>query len=86
MAGDNLHEVLQVLRRELGLDEDVLQRMDEVIRREYGATRVYIAAHRKRRRLQQIESAAPDEEARRIADRLGITDRHARRLIRMVRD
>lgn len=86
MSGDNLHELLQVLRRELGLDEDVIQRMDEVIRREYGATRMYIAARRKRRWLQQIEQSDPEEEARGIADRIGVSERHARRLIRLARD
>lgn len=83
--GDNLHELLDLVRRELGIGDDVIARMDEVIRREHGATRVYIAARKKRRQLQALQSMAAELENGDVADRLGVSDRQARRLVRLFR-
>lgn len=61
--------------------DTIWQRFEAVIRRDFGTTRPYIAAHRKRQNLQQLETliAAGNEETdAQLARRLGVSERRVR--------
>lgn len=87
MAGDNLLDMIDAARRSMpDIPEDVWQRFEAVIRRDFGTERVYIAAHKKRQNLDQIQQLqqqaaahgdAPESTAQ-LAKRLGVTERRAR--------
>ncbi|HRQ47780.1 MAG TPA: hypothetical protein PK725_12575 [Rhodocyclaceae bacterium] len=82
MAGDaNLTEILANARRALpDVPPAVWQQIESYLRAHYGTSRVYIEAHKKRRQLEEIERAGPGAEAQCLADMLGVSVRHARRL------
>lgn len=82
MASDaNLTEVLATARRSLpDVPDHVWQQIEQFLRVQYGTSRVYIEARKKRRQLDAIERAGPDADANRLAEILGVTVRQARNL------
>ena len=85
MPGDNLAEILALVREEANLDADTTQRVELIIRDRWGGTAYYIGAKRKRSYLEQLRALPSGLTNEEIAERLGITDRHARRLRRLLR-
>lgn len=84
VPGDDLSEILDLARREIeGVPDDVWLQLDGLIRRAFGTQRIYIAAQRKRQRLEQLaqlQQAEVAADTQRLAQVMGVTPRHARRL------
>jgi hypothetical protein len=81
VAGDDLSQILDLARREIDdVPDEVWQRFDSLIRRAFGTQRIYIAAHRKKQHLEQLQQAADDVDTQRIAQMLGVTPRRVRQL------
>lgn len=87
MAGDVLLELLAEVRKHApDLPADRLTAIELAIRGVYGGDAHYIARHRKRTHLEALELAmAQDLEmtAQQLADMLGVSVRHAKRLRRL---
>lgn len=78
---DDLREVLEQARRDCPeIPAHAWERIARSIRANFGASRIYVAAHHKRTHLDQLAEMDADATAEAIADKLGITVRHARRL------
>lgn len=78
MAGDSLREIIEAARQSMpDVPPDVWARFEATVRSEFGATRIYIAAHRKRQNLRAMEQSA-DETDQQTAQRLGVTERRVR--------
>ena len=81
MSGDSLREIIETARQALPeVPEDVWDRFEAAVRREHGATRIYIAAHTKRRLLREIAAPAAEEDAAALALRLGVSVRRVQQL------
>ncbi len=81
MAGDSLREIIETARQALPeVPADVWDRFEAAVRREHGATRIYIAAHTKRRLLREIAAASAEEDAAALALRLGVSVRRVQQL------
>lgn len=81
MAGDDLSQILELARRELDdVPDEVWARFDSLVRRAFGTQRIYIAAHRKRQHLEQLQAAADNVDTQRIAQMLGVSERRVRQL------
>lgn len=79
MSGDALREILDAARlAQPDVPAEVWTQMEATIRRHFGATRVYIAAHRKRQNLNAVEASPQGESATAMARRLGVTERRLR--------
>lgn len=86
MAGDNLREIIDAARLSLpDAPADFWERFEATVRRNFGATRVYIAAHRKRQHLDALAVASPDETGAHLAQRLGVTERRVRQYKQLMR-
>lgn len=85
MRGDSLSDLLALVRAEVGLDHDTTQRLDLVIRDRFGGAEIYVQRRRKRTRLDQLQALPDGLGDDDIARRLGISERHARRLRQLVR-
>lgn len=83
MAGDNLKEIIEAARREMpDVPDHVWAAFERITRQSFGAQRVYIASHKKRRRLEALQEAQRTQDeitAQEVAKVLGVTVRHARR-------
>ena len=55
------------------------------MRREHGATRIYIAVHSKRRLLREIAEPSPAEDSEALARRLGVSVRRVQQLRQLLR-
>ena len=81
MAGDSLREIIETARQSMpDVPADVWDRFEAAVRREHGATRIYIAAHTKRRLLREIAAPAAEEDAAALALRLGVSVRRVQQL------
>jgi hypothetical protein len=84
MAGDVVRQLLDIARADLpGVPEEKWQAIEQAMRGELGGAAGYIARHAKGTHLARLEAAAAvDSEMthRQVADLLGVSVRHARRL------
>lgn len=81
MAGDTLKEILEIARREMGdVPPEVWARLEGLIRLNFGAQRVYIAAHKKSRHLEALAAADGAADAERLAQMLNLSPRRVRQL------
>jgi len=81
VSGDSLREIIETARQALPeVPADVWDRFEAAVRREHGATRIYIAAHTKRRLLREIAAPAAEEDAAAPAPRLGVSVRRVQQL------
>ncbi len=84
MSGDSLLEIIAAARLQMpDVPDDVWRRFETAVRTEFGATRVYIAAHKKRRLLREIAMAETEQSTADIAKRLGISQRRVQQLRRL---
>lgn len=82
-SGDSLREILDMARRELpDVPADVWSRLEGLIRNNFGTERIYIAAQRKRQKLDALAQADQAAGVDALAQMLGVSVRHARRLKR----
>lgn len=83
-SGDRLREILELAKRELpDVPADVWERMEGVIRMNFGTERIYIAAHRKRSHLEQLAQADQNTDIERLSQMLGVSPRRVRQLRRL---
>lgn len=81
MAGDSLREIIETARQALPeVPADVWERFEAAVRSNHGATRIYIAAHSKRRLLREIATPIPAEDTEALALRLGVSVRRVQQL------
>jgi hypothetical protein len=79
--GDDLSEIIALARRQMpDIPDEAWGRLERIIRGDYGATRIYIAAHRKRKHLEAMVSAAGEEDSARLSDMLGVSVRRVQQL------
>ncbi len=82
--GDTLKEILALARQELPeIPQEVLDRLEKIIRANYGTQRIYIAAHKKRRHLEALSAADGNRDADALADILGVSVRRVQQLKRL---
>ncbi|HPA92239.1 MAG TPA: hypothetical protein PLN35_20990 [Quisquiliibacterium sp.] len=90
MAGDNLLEIIAAARAEMPeIPASAWERFEAVVRRQFGAQRVYVAARRKREQLRVIEQSVAQEQAadkRRLAAELGVSVRRINQLLVLCRE
>lgn len=90
MAAANLLEIIAAARAEMPeIPASAWERFEAVVRRQFGAQWVYVAARRKREHLRVIEqSLAQDQGAdkRRLADDLGVSVRRIEQLLVLCRE
>ena len=83
-SGDRLREILELARREMpDVPTDVWERFETMTRINFGTERIYIAAHRKRAKLEALARADQNADTERLAEMLGVSPqwvRHLRRL------
>ncbi len=78
---DDLIELIEIGRKAMSsVPESEWQRFENAIRRGMGATRIYIAARRKKQHLQDIADLSGQFDDSQIALRLNITPRRLRQL------
>lgn len=81
MPGDSLSELIAIAKQSLpDVSDEEWDRFEAAVRREYGATRIYIAAHRKRRHLRELAAADQADDTETLASRLGISPRRVQQL------
>lgn len=81
MAGDNLQEVLDVLRREMpDVPIDVWARIERLASLRFPAQRIYIPAKKKRQHLEMLAAATEDQAASSVARILGVSVRRVQQL------
>lgn len=77
---DDLRDIIDLAKRELpDMPPEMWSRFERIIRANFGASRVYIAAQKKGRHLAAME-AAGDVDAARMSEVLGVTVRRVRQL------
>jgi len=90
LAAANLLEIIAAARAEMPeIPASAWERFEAVVRRQFGAQWVYVAARRKREHLRVIEqSLAQDQGAdkRRLADDLGVSVRRIEQLLVLCRE
>lgn len=80
---DDLREVLDLAKRNMDdVPPEVWARFEQLVRLNFGASRLYIASQKKGRHLALLESL-PNADADALAQKLGVSVRHARRLKRL---
>jgi hypothetical protein len=85
VAGDSLREIIETARQSMpDVPADVWDRFEAAVRREHGATRIYIAVHSKRRLLREI-AAVTAEDSEALARRLGVSVRRVQQLRQLLR-
>ena len=83
-GGDNLSEILDIARRELpDVPDHVWERFEGLIRRDFGAERIYIAARRKRSHLEALAAADQAADTEHLAQMLGLSPRRVQQLKRL---
>jgi len=82
---DDLKQIIRVARKNAPeIDNATWVRVENAIRQEFGAQRIYIAARKKKRHLDIIENAADDVDVMQLSRMLGVTVQHVRRLKKMI--
>lgn len=77
---DDLREVLDLAKRNMDdVPPEVWARFEQLVRVNFGASRLYIASQKKGRHIAQIE-ASQEENTEKISQMLGVTVQYARRL------
>lgn len=85
-SGDSLREILELARRELpDVPADVWLRLEGLIRINYGTERIYIAAQRKRQKLEALAAIDQGADTDRVAQMLGVSVRRVQQLKRLRR-
>lgn len=85
MAGDTLKEILEIARREMvDIPPEAWVRLEGLIRLNFGAQRVYIAAHKKSRHLDALAAADMAADADRLAQILKLSPRRVRQLKKLI--
>jgi len=86
---DLVADILARAQRALGFDDDVRNRVELEVRQVWGGERLYIPhesqAVRQHRNQQIIASWQRGELPANIAERMGLSSRHVRRLIKQTR-
>ena len=82
MASDaNLSALLEIARRELSdVPDDVWRRFERIARTNFGTHTLYVEAQTRQRRLEALSDADTAIDAAKLAQMLGVSVRHARRL------
>lgn len=81
---DSLGEIIDIAKRDLAdVPDHVWQRFERLVRANFGATRVYIAAHRKRAHLEALAADAADQTAQQLSEKLNLTVRRVRQLVKL---
>lgn len=82
--GDNLADLLALARSEMPeIPAAVWERFAALAAQHFGASRIYVAAGRKRRHLEAMAAADAAANAEELAALLGITPRRVRQLNRL---
>jgi len=83
-SGDNLADLLALARRDMPeIPAAVWERFAALAAAHFGASRIYVAAGRKRRHLEAIAAADAAADTETIANRLGISPSRVRQLKRL---
>lgn len=78
---DNLREILDIAKREMpDIPDEVWARFECLVRYNFGATRPYIAAQRKRAHLETLASMDEKATSEVIAEKMGISPSRVRQL------
>lgn len=78
--GDTLADLLALVRAEMPeIPDAVWRRVAEIAGANYGGSRVYVRSEKKRRHLETLAAMDDHEDLRKIAAKLGVSVRHARR-------
>jgi len=79
-VADDLREVLELAKRNMDdVPPEVWARFEQLVRVNFGASRLYIASQKKGRLIAQLE-ASQEENTEKISQMLGVTVQYARRL------
>lgn len=82
---DDLQSLLRVARKNAPeVDHAAWVRVENALRQEFGAQKIYIASRKKKHQLDVLENAPPDADAKQLSRMLGVTVQHARRLKKLV--
>jgi hypothetical protein len=86
-SGDSLHDLLEIARREMpDVPPEVWARFSALASLTFGASEIYVRANnRKRSRLEALADLDADISAAQLAEKLGVSVRHAKRLRRLCR-
>lgn len=77
---DDLREILDLAKRNMDdVPPEVWNRFEQLVRINFGAQRLYIASQKKGRHLAELEASA-DQDAERLATRLGLSLRRVQQL------
>lgn len=81
--GDNLRDLIALARREMPeVPPEIWERFAVLASCHYGASRLYVPSQRKRLHLMAM-TAQESQDAHRLAELLGLSVRHVRRLQRL---
>ena len=81
MAGDNLHDVIALLRAEMpDVAPEIWDRLLAIAVRHFGTQRIYIPVQKKRLHLEALAAADEDADAAQLASMLGVSVRRVRQL------
>jgi len=81
---DDLQSLLRVARKNAPeVDHAAWVRVENALRQEFGAQKIYIASRKKKHQLDVLENAPPDADAKRLAEMLGVSERQAHRIKRL---
>lgn len=81
---DGLREIIDCAREACPeIPNDVWDRFERAIRRNFGTTRPYIAAHKKRSHLEAIAEAAEQQTADELSKKLGVGVRRLQQLLKL---
>lgn len=82
--GDALSQLLDVIRREVGLDDAAIAKIESKVRAEFAGERIYVPSRRKIAAEDVLglpEDLAPEEKAK----RLGVTTRRYYQFVAMMK-
>lgn len=78
---DDLREIIDTAKREMpDVPADVWARFERVVRINFGATRPYVAAQRKRAHLEMLADIGDQQTAASLAEKLGLGVRRVQQL------
>lgn len=82
---DSLYEIIDLARRELpDIPDHAWEKFERIVRRNFGTTRLYIAAQRKRSHLEAIADADEQHGLDDLAEKLGIGVRRVQQLKKLL--
>lgn len=80
-SGDDLTQILDHARHALpDAPDEIWTKLEEIIRGEFGATRVYIAARKKKSHLRALESMSGQDDVAALASMLKLSVRRVQQL------